>query len=371
MKPKLLVDASLPYLASTLSHYTEALFLPSQEITREAILRHHAEGLLIRSVCRCNASLLEGTPIRFIASATAGMDHIDIPYCTAHNIVVKNAPGCNAPAVAQYLFGALARYALMQQRPLATSTLGIIGVGNVGKQVARYADAIGMKALLYDPIREEQEGGTLFSPLEEVLEESDLLTLHVPLTRSGKYPTYQMIDATTLHRMRKKPLLVNAARGAVVNTEELLQAYDRKQISGIITDCWEGEPSISKSLLEKSFIATPHIAGFSAESKARGSRKITEEMAQCFGLTIDCREIAPPSIEDAQIEASSFGEWTLERCLKQSIDLETIEKRLRREPQNFEQLRVNYSFHREPSSYEVIGVAPSFIQPLQQIGFRC
>ena len=161
------------------------------------------------------------------------------------------------------------------------------------------------------------------------------------------------------------------ARGAVIDTKALLKAKKTKKISAMIIDCWEGEPKISPQLLQEAFIATPHIAGFSAESKARGSRTIVEEMAHSFNIGIDCSEIAPPKEEGSVIEASLFGDWTIEKCLEKAINLETIENKLRRNPSSFESLRVGYTFHREPNTYEVTQAESRFIQPLQQIGFRC
>ena len=370
-RPKLIVDDSLPYLSTTLSRYTDALFLPSQEITQEAIRKHQAQGLLIRSVCQCNSELLEKTTIRFIATATAGTDHIDSDYCKAHHIVVKNAPGCNAPAVAQYLFGALARSSLKKKKSLSGMSLGIVGVGHVGKEVLRYAKAIGMKTYLCDPIRAEVEETNDFCSLEELLSQSDLISFHVPLTHHGKYPTFHLLNTDSLAFVKQGAIIINAARGAVVDTKALLKAKETKKISAMIIDCWEGEPKISPQLLQEAFIATPHIAGFSAESKARGSRTIAEEMAHFFNIGIDCSEITPPKEEGLVIEASLYGDWTIEKCLEKAINLETIENKLRRNPSSFESLRVGYTFHREPTTYEVTQAESRFIQPLQQIGFRC
>lgn len=370
-RPRLVVDASLPYLRDSVEQVAEALFQPSEAITRKQILQHKAEGLLIRSVCRCNKDLLEDTPIRFIASATAGMDHIDTNYCTEHRIAVYNAAGCNAEAVAQYLFSSLARYALQQNRPLASYTLGIVGVGNVGRAVYRYASTLGMKTLLCDPPREarEKERASSFSSLREVLKEADIITLHVPLTHQGLDATYHLINDYTLSFARRKPLLVNVARGAVIDTQAVLQALDKEVLRDVVIDCWENEPVPNPDLLRRAFIATPHIAGFSSESKARGSKMIFQAMCAYFQITGDDSTIAPPANTNPRIDAKGFGDKTIEETLRLSVDIETIEVALRKAPLDFERLRTGYSFHREPSSYEVHHVASNYQPTLRALGF--
>lgn len=370
MMPKVIVDASLPYLREALTTKVEAIYLPSQDITKETILAHQASALLIRSVCKCNKDLLENTPIHFIATATAGIDHIDEEYCQKHNIFFCNAPGCNAPAVAEYVFGVLARIALKEKCFLDSYTLGIIGVGNVGKQVLKYAKALGMKTLLYDPIREKKEGRKDFCSLNKLLGESDIISLHIPLTHNGLYPTFHMVNKETFSQMKRTPILINAARGAVLNTKDLLDALENKQIREAFIDCWEGEPLINQELLNKVPLATPHIAGFSAESKARGSRMIVQEMAKFFGLQIETSSITPPPLTQGKmIDAKNFADWTIERCLECAINIPHTDQLLRKNPLSFEQLRVNYNFHREPEAYEIINAEEKFKQKLKEIGF--
>lgn len=370
--PCLLVDSSLPYLTPALEHVAEARFLPAEEISRKAILRHKAQGLLIRSVTKCDASLLEGTDIRFIGTATAGTDHIDARYCEQQGISVYNSAGCNAPAVAEYTFGALARFALKEGKPLKSYSLGVVGVGHVGREVIRYAKVVGMKVLPCDPPRVRDDGLTGYYSFENVLSEADIITFHVPLTTEGKDATFHLLDRSKLERIKRRiPLVVNAARGAVLDTEAFAEALRKGHIGHAIIDCWEWEPHINRELLSLAFVATPHIAGFSAESKARGSQMICQAMYNFFGVDKKLPKIVPPVAENPPIDASSFGENTLEHCLSAAIDLETPQRALRRTPEAFEQLRVNYHFHREPDQLKVVNAAPDYIESLKKLGFQC
>lgn len=381
-RPRLLVDSSLPYLQNSLDDIADAVYLSSSEITRENILAHHAEGLLIRSVCHCNRELLEETPVRFIATATAGIDHIDQDYCKKKRIVVENAPGCNARSVAQYLFAALSEISMCEGRPVNIDLLGVVGVGHVGREVLHYAKAFGMKTIASDPPRALKEGNNSFVSFEQVLEAADIVTFHVPITQEGSHPTFHMLDAQSLSLLRKNPLLVNAARGAIVKTSDLLEALENKLLKGAIIDCWEGEPNISIELLKQAKRATPHIAGFSANGKARGSRMICKAMCHFFGLgqigkgnsELGCSsilaKIAPPPLENPIIDASRFGDYTLEEAITHTIDLARTEEILRDKPIQFEMHRVNYRYHYEPEAYTIVGAEPRFHAALRLLGFR-
>lgn len=372
-RPRLVADQSLPYLAGLLDAVADVTYLPSQEISRERLIEEKTEGLLIRSVTHCNQNLLEGTMIRSIATATAGFDHIDRDYCSSHGIPWRNSPGCNARSVAHWVMGVLAERALHLKRPLAQETLAIIGVGHVGSNVQQMAEALGVKTLLVDPPRAEQEGGRGFSTLEEVAHKATIITFHTPLTKEGKHPTYHLLGEDFLHQCRKKPLILNAARGAIADSDALLQALNSERIEGFYLDCWEGEPNIRLDVLARAERATPHIAGFSADGKARGTRMAVETTLEHFGLNsslIPFDQITLPTPENATIDLSLIGslrpEWVLAHTMKA---LSQIELALRQTPDQFESLRVHYNYPREAPAYRLLGVLPEETQLFRALGY--
>ncbi len=372
-RPRLVADQSLPYLAGLLDAVADVTYLPSQEITRKRLIEEKAEGLLIRSVTRCNQSLLEGTSIRSIATATAGFDHIDRDYCSSHGILWRNSPGCNARSVAHWVMGVLAERALRLKRPLAQETLAIIGVGHVGGNVQQMAEALGIKTLLVDPPRAEHEGVEGFSTLEEVAHEATIITFHTPLTKEGKYPTYHLLGEEFLQQCRKRPLILNAARGAIADSDALLRALNSDRIEAFYLDCWEGEPDIRLDVLTQAERATPHIAGFSADGKARGTRMAVETTLEHFGLDaslIPFERISLPTPESATIDLHSVSalrpEWVLAHTMK---GLSHIEQALRQTPEQFESLRVHYDYPREAPAYRLLGVLPEEKQLFHALGY--
>ena len=270
---KLIVENKIPHIAPLLAELpVEPLFLSPGAITRDAI--SDAEGLIVRTRTRCDAALLDGTAVRFIATATIGTDHIDLDYCRRRGITVVSAPGCNAPAVAQCVFAALAAV-----RPDA-QTLGIVGCGHVGSIVERWGRAMGLRILVNDPPRAMREGPEGFCDLATIAREADVITFHTPL------------DATTRHlasreffaALRRRPAIFNAARGAIVDTSALVEALDKGLAGAAAIDCWENEPNISGALLERAAVATPHIAGYSRQGKMRASIMAADALRRYLGM---------------------------------------------------------------------------------------
>lgn len=270
---KLIVENKIPHIAPLLAELpVEPLFLSPGAITRDAI--SDAEGLIVRTRTRCDAALLDGTAVRFIATATIGTDHIDLDYCRRRGITVASAPGCNAPAVAQWVFAALSAV-----RPDA-QTLGIVGCGHVGSIVERWGRAMGLRILVNDPPRAMREGPEGFCDLATIAREADVITFHTPL------------DATTRHlasreffaALRRRPAIFNAARGAIVDTSALVEALDKGLAGAAAIDCWENEPNISAALLERAAVATPHIAGYSRQGKVRASIMAADALRRYLGM---------------------------------------------------------------------------------------
>ena len=315
---KVIVDSHIPNIRGAIEPRAQVAYLDPKEMTREAV--KDADALIVRTRTRCNADLLDGSRVRFIGSATIGTDHIDLDYCDSHGITVRNAPGCNAPAVAQWVYCAI--HAWMHFRNITSPdglTIGIVGVGHIGSIVARWGRALGFTVLLNDPPKENGEnGGHSYFPLEELQRQCDIITFHTPLTRVGQWPTWHLCDQRFL----------DAARGPIADNEALL-----RWPGDVGLDCWENEPLISRELLEKCIVATPHIAGYSAEGKQRGTAMMLEALNDCYGWDIPVPAIAAP--------ATGALEVTLDG-IAASYDILADTAALKSDPTAFESLRNHY-----------------------------
>lgn len=325
---KVVVENKIPFLADWLDSLggVEVTSLPPDEINRATVSQ--CDALMVRTRTRCDAALLQESKVKFIGTATIGTDHIDLEWCRKAGITVANAPGCNAPAVAQWVIAAADL--INGHRPLQGMTLGVVGVGNVGSIVARYARCCGMDVLECDP----PKGYPL--TLEETAGRADILTFHTPLTIGGPYPTRHLFDSRIASMMKQGATVLNAARGAVTDTAALVGALESGHLHAAI-DCWENEPRISARLLELARVATPHIAGYSAQGKLRGSLMVARAFMAHFGISgrlpVEMPQIAP---EITQRQAAL------------SYDIEADTRSLRSGgAAAFEHLRNNYRFRQE------------------------
>ena len=343
---KVIVDDKIPFIREALANIAdEAIYVPGKDFTPDLV--KDADALIIRTRTQCNREQLEGSRVRFIATATIGFDHIDTKFCKEAGIAWQNAPGCNASSVAQYMRASLL---LLQQEKgfrLEGKTLGVIGVGNVGSKVAKVGQELGMKVLLNDPPREEKEADGGFSPLARLMEECDVLTFHVPLCREGRFKTFHLGDDNFFANLKRHPFIANTSRGEVIDTQALLRALDNGLVADAVIDVWEHEPDISLELLDKVFIGTPHIAGYSADGKANATRMALDALCRFFHLDAHYRIEAPqpacPHIV-AQDETDA--------CL-QMYDPRRDCQALRAHPERFEQLRGDYPLRREAGAYQV------------------
>ena len=341
MKPRIIIDRNIPFIEGMLESVADVTYLAAAEITNSSV--RSADCLIVRTRTRCDAALLDGTDIRLIVTATIGYDHIDTAYCAAHNITWRNAPGCNAASVQQYVGAAIAEWAAAQGTALQGKTVGIIGVGHVGSKVEALCAMLGMNVLRNDPPRAEREGNALFSTLDEIAEQADIITLHTPLTRGGNYPTFHMIDNGFFSKLKRKPLIINAARGGIVDEEALMQAMDENLVGGCVIDCWEHEPDISPALLQRAFIATPHIAGYSADGKANATLMSLKTVNSIFSLGLDLSHFAPlPPKRQIYIN----GDEALD-VLRSSYDILRDSRLLKAAPARFEHFRSHYPIRRE------------------------
>ncbi len=267
---KIIADANIPFVAEAFADIGTIDLHPGRTITHETVT--DADLLLVRSVTPVNAELVAGTNLKFVASATSGFEHIDLPALQERGIGFAHAPGSNANSVAEYFTAAVLRLSKMQERELSALVLGIVGVGNVGSLVLRCGKALGMRCLLNDPPRKRLTGNEIYVSLEEVVESSDILTFHVPLNRSGEDATYHLVNSDLLSRMKPGAILINASRGGVVDEAAVIAA--RSKLGGLVADVWNHEPDIDPSYLALADIATPHIAGYSFDGKVQGTAMI-------------------------------------------------------------------------------------------------
>ncbi|MCM1504613.1 MAG: 4-phosphoerythronate dehydrogenase [Muribaculum sp.] len=336
---KIVVEKNIPFIRGLLEPYAEVVYLAPEEIDAGSMA--DADALVTRTRTRCDEALLKGSKCRFIATATIGTDHIDLDYCRRNGINVANAPGCNAPAVAQYVISSIlyVKRKRGDKRPLNSLTLGIVGVGHVGTIVDEWASSLGMNVLLCDPPRAEREGSEGFVSLAEIARKADVVTFHTPMTRDGKYPTYHLADAEFLEALVRTPILINSARGPVVDNGALADAVSAGKVSDIAIDCWEGEPDISRRLLDLALVATPHIAGYSRQGKIRATAMAVEALCRHFGLPI-VRPVEPVPADIVHYPTADL--------IEQSYSPEADTEALRSNPENFETLRNRYAYRDEP-----------------------
>ena len=335
----LVVDDRIPYIRGQAERLGTVSYRPGAQISAADVSA--ADALIIRTRTRCNAALLQGSHVRFIATATIGFDHLDTAYLAEAGIAWANCPGCNATSVAQYVESAL--LALHQEGLLPALhqlCVGIIGVGHVGGAVARTLRSWGCRLLLNDPPRAEREGQQGFSPLATLAREADVITCHTPLTTTGPHATYHLIDAAFFAALRRHPLFINSGRGEVVDTAALLQALADGQVGEAVIDTWENEPRISLPLLERVAIGTPHIAGYSADGKANGTQMALNAVARFFGLP-QTFQVSPPALTGLTPEHDPL------RRKLQLYDPRRDSQALKAHPEQFEYLRGHYPLRRE------------------------
>lgn len=337
---KIIIESHIPFVPDELREYFNIVRLKPEEINSRSVI--DADGLIVRTRTRCDSSLLEGSKCNFVATATIGTDHFDLPYLASRGIEAVSAPGCNAPAVAQYVMASILS---LYFNELDCKTIGIVGVGNVGSIVDDWAKQLGINVLLCDPLRAEIEGSDKFVSLEEIAEQSDIVTFHTPHTKEGPYPTHHLADESFFGLLKKKPLFINSARGPIVDTQALLTALHSGKVSRAIIDCWENEPFISKELLNEAPIATPHIAGYSLNGKIRATAMVINALCHHFGVyyryKTDIPAGAAKNITRAMV-LNSYSPLKDTMPLKSTLRLEANEAAVR-----FEELRNNYRLREE------------------------
>ena len=339
---KIIVDSAVPFIQGVLEPFGEVVYKEGSAICPEDI--KDADAMIIRTRTRCDAALLDGSPVKFIATATIGTDHIDLEYCKQRGIHVQNASGCNAGGVMNYVLSAIYGSASRKRMRLEGCTVGIIGVGNVGSRVSRALQILGFKVLQCDPPRAEVEGPAQFCDLDFLLRNSDIVTMHVPLLPT----TRDMADARFFSKMKLGAIFVNSSRGEVVVEEDLLQAISK--LGSVILDTWKNEPNINRELLNSVDIATPHIAGYSYQGKLQGTSMAVRSVARFFGIQ-ELYEFFPNpegELKDAiKLDLRGKSEGQIASIIQYNYPIFTDDFIFRSDPDNFEYFREHYRYRRE------------------------
>jgi erythronate-4-phosphate dehydrogenase len=371
---KIIIDNKIPYIKGVLEPYAEVVYLPGNQTTADVV--KGADALITRTRTMCNKEVLEGSKVKFIATATIGFDHIDTEYCKEAGIEWSNAPGCNAESVNQYILSALFSYSKRKAFALKDKTIGIVGVGQVGSRIAKNCEILGMKVLLNDPPRERMEGPSQFVSLQTIQQQADIISFHVPLNMEGVDKTHHMVSEGFLQGLKRKPLIINTCRGEICDTGAVYLARKVGTLSGLIIDCWEHEPELDLDLLKLTDYGTSHIAGYSKDGKANGTRMSVQAVSRFFKLGINEWEpagVEPPGIPVIDLDGSRKCEDSiLADVIFSTYEIERDDQALRDNPQLFEQLRGDYPVRREFNSHLVraINTDQGVLDKLKELGFN-
>lgn len=356
-KIKIIADDKIPFLQGVLEPFANVEYYSGKEITKDKVI--DADVLIIRTRTKCNKELLNGSSVKLITTTTIGFDHIDTIYCKENEIEWLNAPGCNSGSVVQYITAALLQLAGVDEFNLSEKTIGIIGVGNVGRKVKRIAEILGMNVLLNDPPRERIERGNTFCDLDKIKNESDILSFHVPLSREGIDKTFHLADDDFFNQLKKKPIFINSSRGEVLKTSSLIDAIRNGKISKTVIDVWENEPDIDLKLLSMVDIATPHIAGYSSDGKANGTAICVNAVNKYFDLGLGKNwypsEIPLP-INEMELTINGNDKESqdiITEVISSTYNIIGDCRRLKSSPDTFEKQRSNYPIRREFFNYSL------------------
>ena len=371
---KIIIDDKIPYIKGAFEDVAEVIYLPGPKTTQDIV--KDADAIVTRTRTNCNEKLLSGSSVKFIATATIGYDHIDTDYCDKAGINWTNAPGCNSKSVEQYIASALMVLAERKNLQLKDVCIGIVGVGNVGSKVAAVCNLLGMKVLLNDPPRKRAEGSDAFVSLQQIVDEADIITLHVPLNQKGEDATFHLGNTTFLASLKRKPVLINSCRGEVIETNAVKTALKTGQLSGFVCDCWENEPDIDLELLGMTDLATPHIAGYSKDGKATGTRMSVQAISNYFNLGLNNWQ--PKGVElpgNPCIELDGRGkndQEIISKAILSTYDIRNDDKLLRNNTDHFEQLRGDYPTRREYPAFTIIPthIEKNVLGILRNLGFK-
>ncbi len=376
---RILADQNIPFAQQAFAQFGDVSTFVGRDLTAQDV--RDADILLVRSVTKVNAALLEQANVKFVASATIGTDHIDLRYLQQRNIAFANAPGSNATSAAEYVLAALLYFAQQQHAAIEQYRFGIVGYGNVGSRVARLFRALGLPCEIYDPPRQQRHDDIDYSDWETICA-CDVITAHVPLTKTGDYPTHKMFNREFFASLKPGALFINTARGGAVDETALHERLQSNNALHLILDVWQNEPRIDHDLLRATMLGTPHIAGYAYDGKLRGTEMIYQGACQHFAVAPQWT--MQSVLQDARTRIAPViqGDWltTLQQLVKQAYDIKQDDSALRKilsmdsaqAAQHFDALRKNYPLRREFAHFEIDTEQLTVEQQnvLRQLGFH-
>jgi erythronate-4-phosphate dehydrogenase len=351
----IVADENIPLLDAFFAGFGEVRRYPGRAI--DAACVKDADVLLVRSVTRVDRQLLQGSRVRFVGTCTIGTDHLDLDYFAQARIQWSSAPGCNARGVVDYVLGSLLTLAELEGADLGRKTYGVVGAGEVGGRLVRVLHGLGWKVLVCDPVRQAQEGGDFVS-LETILAQCDVISLHTPLQRGGEHPTWHLLDAPRLARLRPGAWLINASRGPVVDNLALRTLLLAREDVHAVLDVWEHEPQVDLQLADLCTLATPHIAGYSLDGKQRGTAQIYQALCRVLGRPeqVQLADLLPaPALAQIELHADADPAWALATVCRAVYDPRRDDADFRRslsenpteQKAAFDLLRKHYPVRRE------------------------
>jgi len=382
---KIVADQQIPHVAQAFSAFAEMTLCNGREITAEKI--QHADVLILRSVTVVDANLLEGSQVKFVASATSGLNHIDLDYLQGNDIGFAHARGSNARSVAEYVLSSLFVLADQNDFKFKDKTVGVIGCGEAGSRVIELLETMGVKTIMNDPPLKDssvkdESGDRQYRDIKEIFS-ADIITLHVPLTSDGPYPTQNLLDMEFLSQLNDDVILINTARGGVINEAALKNHLACHKDMKVVLDVWEDEPDIDLDLLTQSDIGTPHISGYSTDGKIRATEMIFESICEYFKLDYKWNPVFElPAANSLELPLGSDidDQDAIQMAILASYDVRGDSASLRQLPgisieqrgQYFDELRKNYPVRREfPATvFHLPEGRKTLAGKLKQLGFN-
>ncbi|GGB76373.1 4-phosphoerythronate dehydrogenase [Shewanella inventionis] len=374
---KIIADENMPYVEALFGDLGEIEFVNGRNLT--AVQVSDADVLLVRSVTQVNAALLDkAQKLKFVGSATIGTDHVDVEYLNQRGIAFTNAPGCNATAVGEFAFIAMLELAQRFAKPLSGKVVGIVGAGNTGTAAAKCLEAYGLKVLLCDPVKAEQGDTRDFVSLDTLIAQADIISLHVPITKEGEHKTWYLFDEARLNQLKPNTWLLNCCRGEVIDNRALIKFKQQRDDVKLVLDVWEGEPNPMAELVSLAEFATPHIAGYSLEGKARGTFMLYQKLCDELGVQAkqSLMSLLPP-FQFSQIDLQdTLTESQLLSLSRLVYDLRDDDVKFRQcfaTAAGFDQMRKNHTYRREFSAITLnsaLPQIPDITKPLHSLGFR-
>jgi len=373
---KIVADENITFIHEVFDALGEVQTFAGRSITTEQV--KDADVLLVRSVTKVNEDLLSGSNVKFVGTCTIGTDHIDQVYLRQRGIGFSAAPGCNANAVVDYVISTLVVLAQEQGFDLFERCVGIVGVGNVGSRLKQRLQALGIRCLYNDPLHDDQEVAGLVH-LDQLIAEADVVSIHTPLTFEGEHPTHHLFNAATLAQLKPNTILINTARGPVIDNMALTSFLKQRADVTAVLDVWEHEPEVDLPLLAQVTQATPHIAGYSFDGKVSGTGMIYEALCRFFKLseTLDVQALAPAAMpikcdEDKGLSAvfeavlSCYDVRADDARFRQQMVAENNQRAA-----SFDALRKNYPLRRELGVTTVSNAIGESKSLLRAFGFIC